>query len=125
MPQLNGGPNNREGWKVPQDEISGGRLEVWDSCATTTRNRKAPINITATKRFLESCHVYLIHYLANSTKVPTFLQVSPRRIENLISEGPLIRAMGLEKFSKTISGGTLIRDVRVLVRGMGEALPLK
>ena len=33
--------------------------------------QKALIHITACKYFSDSCHIYLIHYLGNSTKVPT------------------------------------------------------
>ena len=31
-----------------------------------------PIIIAGSKYFLKSCHIYLIHYLGNSTKVPSF-----------------------------------------------------
>ena len=34
--------------------------------------QKSQISITASKYFSEPCHVYLIHYFCNSTKVPTF-----------------------------------------------------
>ena len=47
--------------------------------------QKFPINITASNYFLESCCTSVIHYLGSSTTVPIFLQVSPRKIKNLIS----------------------------------------
>ena len=68
--------------------------------------QKALINTTASKYFSESCHINLIHYLRSSTKVPAFLQVSPRNIENLISgAGGLIRVEKLENASKKTGGG--------------------
>ena len=45
--------------------------------------------------------------------VQTFLQVSLRKIENLISGGPN-KSRGLENFSKKLSGGANIRDQSVL-----------
>ena len=38
---------------------------------------------------------------------PTFLQISSKKVEKLISRGALVRAGGLENFSKKISGGHL------------------
>ena len=50
--------------------------------------QNTPINVAGKKCFSKSWHISLIQYLGNSTKVPSFLQVSPRKIENLISGGP-------------------------------------
>ena len=66
------GRNKQGGWKIPQDEISGGKSEVWANCATTNTIQKALISITESEYISESCHIYLIHYLGNSAKVLTF-----------------------------------------------------
>ena len=46
--------------------------EVWTNCATTSRNTNFPIYFAGSKCFSGSVHIELIHYLGNSSKVPTF-----------------------------------------------------
>ena len=70
----------------------GGVSEVWANCATTSTNTKTLINMTASKYFLESCHIYLIAVVIQESS--NFLQVSPRKIES--------------------KWGTLIWDLRVI-----------
>ena len=62
------------GWIVPQDEIRGS--EVGLAVQQQAQIQKALINITALKHFWESCLIYLIHYLGNSTKYQIFVGCS-------------------------------------------------
>ena len=61
------------GWKF--------RLAVQQSAQI----QKASINITASKYFSKSCHLYLIYYLCNSTKVLSFCRFL---LETLKGGGP-------------------------------------
>ena len=49
-----------------ENSSSGGKFEQ------PARIQRAPISITVSKYFSESCHIYLIQYLGNSTKASTF-----------------------------------------------------
>ena len=70
---------------------------------------QAPLNITGSKHFSESCHV-----LGQLSKSNKFLQDSPRKIETLISGGGPNKSRGVGRFFEKIGwGGTLARDLRV------------
>ena len=70
------------------------------------QHNKALISITANKYLSKSCHIDLIYYLRNSTKVPTFLQVFTRKIKNLIrmdlKSFPKKKLMGERLFGRYI-----------------------
>ena len=64
-----------------------------------THKQKAPINITETRHFSESCHIYLIQYLDISTKVSTFFSILVKKLK-IQYAGPLVRARGAGTFFK-------------------------
>ena len=76
--RISGGCSNKHrGWKLPQDEIVRVRNKRGDGKFGLTVQRSAqiqntPINIAGNRYLWESCHIYFIHYLGNSTKVRAF-----------------------------------------------------
>ena len=72
---------------IASDEISGGGSEAW------AMHRKFGLCMhcapTRHKQIIwELCRTSLIRHYGDSTTVPTFSWVSPRKIENLTSVGP-------------------------------------
>ena len=70
-----GGPNKQGGLENYSTLNKRGGSEVYGSCAAAAEIQNTPISVAGRKCFSEFCHIYIIHYLGNSTKVPSFCRL--------------------------------------------------
>ena len=77
--------------------------------------QKAPINITTSKYFSQSCHIYSISFViwVTQQKISTFCRFLLEKLKIEYAGAPN-KSGGLENFSKKKHvGGAFIRDLRV------------
>ena len=95
-------------WKISRNGKNGGAQRFGPAVKQPAQIQKAPINITVSKYFLESDHLYLIQYWVTLQKVPSFSRFVLKRSNKFNKWGGSFKSGGW-KFSTAVIGGCLFK----------------